>query len=261
METRNPWLESRRDKLLFRIGQDCERRQMWPTALAVYEVCAWPGARHRRIRVLERASASKKRSRSRYVAARAPESEEEAQRIARMSRGCVANRRTDGARCHCAAGQRSTLTLPRPETPQAVEYVVRDHLTCESAPVHYVENALINSLFGLLCWEPVFVALPGAFFIRFNAAPADLHAPDFTAREPNSSPRVWRNSIAASYRETIRAAPARQSRAAIAVRVLGTAYAGARHDGARLLARRASEAVLRALAAAIFAAIARACRT
>ena len=29
-------------------------------------------------------------------------------------------------------------------------------MTCESAPVHYVDNALINSLFGLLCWEPVF---------------------------------------------------------------------------------------------------------
>lgn len=46
----------------------------------------------------------------------------------------------------------------------------------------YVENALINSLFGLLCWPAVFMALPGAFFHPFQSGPADLGAPDFTLR-------------------------------------------------------------------------------
>ncbi|PJI51655.1 nuclease, partial [Methylobacterium radiotolerans] len=47
---------------------------------------------------------------------------------------------------------------------------------------HYVENALINSLFGLLCWPAVFAPLPGAFFHPFQRGPADLEAPDFHAR-------------------------------------------------------------------------------
>ncbi|HEX7912106.1 MAG TPA: VRR-NUC domain-containing protein, partial [Paraburkholderia sp.] len=42
IETVNPWLETRRAKLLFGIGQHCERQQNWPGALAVYEGCAWP---------------------------------------------------------------------------------------------------------------------------------------------------------------------------------------------------------------------------
>ncbi|HEY4352891.1 MAG TPA: VRR-NUC domain-containing protein, partial [Paraburkholderia sp.] len=69
-----------------------------------------------------------------------------------------------------------------PIEPASVEYVVRDYLSERDAPVYYVENALINSLFGLLCWEPVFAALPGAFFHPFQRGPADLHAADFYAK-------------------------------------------------------------------------------
>jgi len=35
------------------------------------------------------------------------------------------------------------------------------HLQQDDAPVHYVENALLCSLFGLLCWEAIFAPLPG----------------------------------------------------------------------------------------------------
>ncbi|WP_429301112.1 VRR-NUC domain-containing protein [Paraburkholderia sp. GAS199] len=180
---RNAWLDTRRAKLLFRIGYHCERRHDWGTALTVYERCAWPGARHRRIRVLER---SERYSEALALATQAsvtPESEEEAQRVARMlprlQRKCgLPATRAAAAR----AVERSTLVLPKPETALAVEYVARDHLGTDDAPVHYVENALINSLFGLLCWEPVFAALPGAFFHPFQRGPADLHAPDFHLR-------------------------------------------------------------------------------
>ena len=46
----------------------------------------------------------------------------------------------------------------------------------------YVENALVNSLFGLLCWPAIFAPLPGAFFHPFQSGPADLGAPDFALR-------------------------------------------------------------------------------
>ncbi|KPX24294.1 Uncharacterized protein ALO70_03620 [Pseudomonas amygdali pv. eriobotryae] len=48
--------------------------------------------------------------------------------------------------------------------------------------MHYVENALINSLFGLLCWKAIFAPLPGAFFHPFHSAPSDLYSPDFHQR-------------------------------------------------------------------------------
>ncbi|HYS64547.1 MAG TPA: VRR-NUC domain-containing protein [Paraburkholderia sp.] len=204
IETSNPWLETRRAKLLFSIGQHCEREQNWPAALAVYEACAWPGARHRRMRVLERAERFDEAFVLTLHAAAAPESEEEAQRIARMLPRLQRKRGEPVARVPAARPvERSTLVLPRPEAAQAVEYVARDHLTSDTAPVHYVENALINSLFGLLCWEPVFAALPGAFFHPFQRGPADLHAPDFHARRADQFAACLAQLESDAYRETI----------------------------------------------------------
>ncbi|MFM0615070.1 VRR-NUC domain-containing protein [Paraburkholderia nemoris] len=204
IETSNPWLETRRAKLLFRIGQHCERQQNWPAALAVYERCAWPGARHRRLRVLERSERFDEAFALASQAAAEPESEEEAQRIERVLPRLQRKRGERVARVAAARPvERSTLVLPRPEAPHPVEYVARDHLTCDSAPVHYVENALINSLFGLLCWEPVFAALPGAFFHPFQRGPADLHAPDFHARRAEQFAACLAQLDSSAYRETI----------------------------------------------------------
>ncbi|MFM0368087.1 VRR-NUC domain-containing protein [Paraburkholderia aspalathi] len=204
IETSNPWLETRRAKLLFRIGQHCERQQNWRAALAVYERCAWPGARHRRLRVLERSERFDEAFALALQAAAKPESEEEAQRIERMLPRLQRKRGERVARVAATRPvERSTLVLPRPDAPQPVEYVARDHLTCDAAPVHYVENALINSLFGLLCWEPVFAALPGAFFHPFQRGPADLHAPDFHVRRAEQFAACLAQLDSHAYRETI----------------------------------------------------------
>src|SRR5690606_35230274 len=63
-----------------------------------------------------------------------------------------------------------------------VEMAVKQHLERENVPVHYVENTLLNGIFGLLCWDAVFAPLPGAFFHPFQRGPADLHWPDFYQR-------------------------------------------------------------------------------
>lgn len=219
VEVPDPWLEMRRAKLLFRIGQHCERRQLWAQALAVYEPCAWPGARHRRIRVLERSERFDAALELALHAEASPESEEEQQRVARMLPRLRRKLGEPAVRVHAGrAAERSTLVLPGPQAsplqhapgpaeavhaPQPVEYLVRDHLTCEAAPVYYVENALINSLFGLLCWQPVFAALPGAFFHPFQRGPADLHAPDFHARRAVQFAACLEQLDSGAYRETI----------------------------------------------------------
>ncbi|ACC74386.1 VRR-NUC domain-containing protein [Paraburkholderia phymatum] len=200
----NAWLALRRAKLLFAIGHHAERRRDWDAALRVYERCAWPGARHRRMRVLERAGRDEAALALALEASAAPESEEEQQRLGRIvprlqRRLGLAVRESASAR----AVQRGMLELTRPREPVAVEYAVRDHLSTEDAPVHYVENALINSLFGLLCWEPVFAAVPGAFFHPFQRGPADLHAPDFRARRAAQFDACLAQLESGAYRATI----------------------------------------------------------
>lgn len=181
--SQNPWLEKRRAKVLLRIGLACERAQQWPEAQAAYERCAYPGARHRRIRVHERMGRFDDALALALLAQDAPESEEESQRVARMlPRLYRSAGKGKPARPAAPALLRTELVLPRPAAPAAVEFVTRDHLHQDDAPVHYVENALINSLFGLLCWPAVFAPLPGAFFHPFQRGPADLDAPDFHQR-------------------------------------------------------------------------------
>ena len=187
----NPWLERRRAKLLMRLGQACEKAADWPLAEQAYAHSQHPGARHRRIRVHERMARHADALALALQAQASPESDEESQRLARMlprlqraagvQAGAVA-RPKKPARQAVAQQATQTLTLPRPGPATSVEWALRKHWHTDEAPVFYTENALINSLFGLLCWPAVFAPLPAAFFHPFQGAPADLNAPDFVER-------------------------------------------------------------------------------
>ncbi|WP_321805621.1 VRR-NUC domain-containing protein [Burkholderia sp. BCC1993] len=200
-----PWLATRRAKLLFALGQTCERRADWAAALDAYARSAWPGSRHRRIRVLERCGRDTDALALALDARGGFESDEERQRVERM---LPRLQRRLGQRVERAGSTpevpRETLVLMRPEAFVSVEYAVRDHLAQPDAPVHYVENTLINSLFGLLCWEPVFAAVPGAFFHPFQRGPADLHAPDFAVRRTDAFAACFAQLDSGAYRDTIR---------------------------------------------------------
>jgi hypothetical protein len=179
----NDWLDGRREKLLFQIGQHYEKQKDWRNAYNVYARCRFPGARGRAIRVLEKNEQFAEAFELLAQAQRAPESDAERQHLLRI--GPRLARRLG----HCKpasrrnpAVQRLDLCLPMPAEEWWVEGVVRDHLARDEAPVFYVENALANALFGLLCWPAIFAAIPGAFFHPFHRGPADLYSPDFFQR-------------------------------------------------------------------------------
>jgi hypothetical protein len=86
----------------------------------------------------------------------------------------------------------------------AVEYALQAHWHSADAPVFYVENALVNSLFGLLCWPAIFAPLPGAFFHPFQSGPADLGAPDFVLRRQPLFDACLAELEDGRYRATIR---------------------------------------------------------
>ena len=179
----NPWLDARRRKLLFQVAQQCERSEQLELALALYSVCEYAGSRVRRVRVLERLDAHAEALDLAQTAIAQPESEEEQQHIARILPRL--RRKLGLPRTPPAKGtpvQRIDLILPRPAEPLSVEHAVLRHFHEEQTPVHYVENTLLNSLFGLLCWDAIFHALPGAFFHPFHNGPADLLSPDFVER-------------------------------------------------------------------------------
>ncbi|MDH0745486.1 VRR-NUC domain-containing protein [Pseudomonas sp. GD03842] len=182
IRTDNPWLAMRRAKLLYQIGYQAERDQDLTLALAVYEQSRYPGARVRRIRVLERSGHYAQALVLLQQAQAAPENEAESQHLLRIQPRLL-KKLGQGA-----TGRRVTRAVTRldlsvtPLPGHSVEKLIQLHLSEEGSEVHYVENALINSLFGLLCWPAVFAPVPGAFFHPFHSAPSDLYSPDFYTR-------------------------------------------------------------------------------
>ncbi|GGC18673.1 VRR-NUC domain-containing protein [Pseudoduganella buxea] len=201
----NEWLCGRRHKLLFQMGQQMEKLRDWPGALAVYGDCGWPGARARIIRVLEKDEQHGPAWELLQRAQAAPESEAERQQLLRIAPRLARRLGHPVGATRRAAVDRLDLCLPLPGPDWWVEGVVRDHLASAEAPVFYVENTLINSLFGLLCWDAIFAAVPGAFFHPFHHGPADLHSADFGRRRADRFAACFARLGDGSYRDAIRA--------------------------------------------------------
>lgn len=182
IHTENPWLAMRRAKLLFQIGYQAEREQDAALALSVYAQSSYPGARVRRIRVLERSEQFAEAMTLLQDAQAAPENDEETQHLLRIAPRLQRKLGDAGVRRRAkrAVTRLDLSVVPLPD--YSVEQLIQLHLAEEGSEVHYVENALINSLFGLLCWPAIFAPLPGAFFHPFHSAPSDLYSPDFYLR-------------------------------------------------------------------------------
>lgn len=187
IQSNNPWIARRRASLVFQLGQALEKAKDWSAALSVYALDNALGTRVRMIRVLEKNGQHAAALQLLQQALDKPESDAE---IQQLRRGEARLMRKAGAAKDDAPAQKKTnaevasmqLCLPMPHARLSVEQIVQAHLHSDDTPVFYVENTLINSLFGLLCWPAIFKPLPGAFFHPFHRGPVDLTSADFHQR-------------------------------------------------------------------------------
>lgn len=201
----NSWLERRRGKLLFQLGQYCERSAQWDTALAIYQDCLHPEARLRAVRVLERSDRFEAAMALACSVEQAPHHAAEAQQLQRIMPRLRRKLGLAAAAQPCQAPiLRIDLTLPYPFEGCSVEQAVLMHLNEEQGTVHYVENTLLNSLFGLLCWPAIFAPVPGAFFHPFQSGPADLHDAEFRLRRAELFTACLAQLDDGSYKASIR---------------------------------------------------------
>lgn len=204
-DSANPWLGRRRARLLFSLGQQCERLGDWDLALQVYTDCTHPEARIRMVRVHERREQWPQAHALATQMADAPANALERQALARMLPRLA--RKLGGppqARSRQGAVELIELELPIDLAGLGVEEAVRVHLQQGGSVAHYVENTLFNSLFGLLCWEAIFAPVPGAFFHPFQAGPQDLHDSDFQLRRAQLFDTCLGRLDDGSYRQAIR---------------------------------------------------------
>ena len=214
------WLAERRSRLEFQVARGFERAGDAAAAAELYEACRHPGARIRAIRLKERArhwaAARELALRARQEVLDVAEQQQLARLLPRLERklGLAVPRSRPGTPV-----PRFDLCLERPETPRAVELLVRDHLAgvadgagvANGASVRYVENGLINSLFGLLCWDAIFAPIPGAFFHDFHRAPADFASGHFYRRRQHEFAACLALLEEGGYRQAMRRTFARKS--------------------------------------------------
>ncbi|WP_439888648.1 VRR-NUC domain-containing protein [Pseudomonas sp. MBLB4123] len=201
----NPYLQSRHARLQFQLAQHQERQAELEQALDLYRRSAYGEARWRQIRVLEKLERHAEAHALALQVGAAPRHEQEAQQVQRALPRLQRKLGLPAAKRRAVVPEaRLELTLAQPEA-GGVEYAVREHLHRDHAPVHYVENSLICSLFGLLCWEAIFAPLPGAFFHPFQSGPADLLSPDFYARRAALFAACLQRLDSDAYQEHIRA--------------------------------------------------------
>ena len=200
------WIEARRARLLFAIARLYEKDHDLLQALDVYQRSNHPEARIRTIRVLEKLERLDEAAELLTRVQQQPATELEVQLgariLPRLSRKLTRAPSAPARRVRHAWGILE-LELPEPDPPQRVELVVSEHLRTPEAPVLYVENTLLNALFGLLCWDAIFAPLPGAFFHPFHAAPADLLEADFTERRVTQFAACFAQLQTGAYRDTI----------------------------------------------------------
>jgi hypothetical protein len=167
------WLNERREKLLFQLARVWERQGASTRAWQIYSQCGYPGASERAARLRDGSGGSARRRRPRK-ASRAPE---------------------------------FMLEIEPGKDGRSVEWRVLEHLAAAGGgdtSVHFVENALINSLFGLLCWPAVFAPVPGAFFHAFHHGPADITSTRFRERREQEFARCFAELRCGSYKDTLR---------------------------------------------------------
>jgi hypothetical protein len=200
----NAYLCSRRARLLFQIAQHLEKQGELEQSLDLYQTTEHGEARWRQIRVLEQLERFNEALEQAQHFCAVPRSDEEAQRLERALHRLQRKLGEPLAKKPSrTAERRIELILPMPDR-GSVELAVCGHLHSETAPVHYVENTLLCSLFGLLCWDAIFAPLPGAFFHPFHSGPVDLYSTDFHTRRQALFDRCLDRLDRDDYAEVIR---------------------------------------------------------
>lgn len=177
---RHPPSQRRYWRLLNRVARELERKGELMQAEALYRRSEQHPARERMARVLEASGRHAEALATCAAILDQPWCEAEADAARRMLPRL--RRRLDAGSPPSPRDRFATLDLLLPRTDERVELAVARALSAHWRSVHYVENQLMNGLFGLAFWEEIFAPVPGAFHNAFQAVPADMYDGGFLPR-------------------------------------------------------------------------------
>lgn len=190
----SPTMERRRARLYNQLAYEFERYGQLQTALRLYRQVDLPPARERQIRLLEKLTHIDQAWQLLTQVLANPANEHELQIAERMTPRLARKAQVEFITRPASRTRERRLILPKVtdncENYLRVEEVARRHFDAPDTPCLYVENLLVNGLFGLWLWPEMFRSIDGAFANPFQSAPLDLYHEDFQHRRPQIN-RLW----------------------------------------------------------------------
>ena len=183
------------EQLRYEIARQLERLGQLKSASKHYRQCLLPPSRERRARIHDQRGKPHKAIELCRQIIEQPLDEQE------LHFACQFALRL-GKR-HSLTPPESAAQLQISHRPEIVELELDYHESVELAVAgfyaaadpdghcYYVENSLFNGVLGLLIWDVVFAALPGAFFNPFQYRPSDFYAHDFCSRRAQLLQQIW----------------------------------------------------------------------
>ncbi len=171
------------------LARDLERLGEDDLAAALYACSRRHPARERRARILERGGAWREASALCREILAEPWCEEEHEAAARILPRV--ERRLGGRPVPRRRDRFPVMELRLPREEGSVELQVARHIGHQWRSVHYVENTLMNALFGLAFWEEVFSPVAGAFHNPYQSLPSDMFEPGFRERRSELLQERW----------------------------------------------------------------------
>lgn len=199
-------LRRRVHRLLLKYARQLERLGATVEALAVYQKTDRPPSRERQVRLLaEQARFSEAMLLGEQILSTSTNEEEREfaqgfvprllKRAAKQGDD-VASIMTSTAleplTLQTAKYKPPTETLGLPVTDLSVEESVANYFSPKGA-CYFVENTLINAIFGLALWDVVFAPVKGAFYHPFQVGPADLYE-DFAHNRQAQLQQFWQSN-------------------------------------------------------------------
>ena len=177
----HPHLQRRYQKTLLPIARQLERLEQWEDALTLFHRCDRHPSRERQARILKKLGQlqeSLSLCQQILTDSRHPEELEFVSRFLPQLHKALGNKPEPK---QAAKWQESHLTLTNNEN--TVEWIAAAAMSDDNHLCCYVENTLFNGLFGLLFWDIIFAAIPGAFINPFQRGPLDLNGGDLNGED------------------------------------------------------------------------------
>jgi hypothetical protein len=171
-------LTRRRERRYLEIGRFLEKQKQWTEALHYYQLTTIPPSRERKVRILDRMGKSRETLVILDSMINEPVNGEELD-FAMIFR--EKTRKKLGMDYANITRKRISEEIIRmdPIPGSKVEEMALQYFRKQGITGFYTENNLWSALFGLACWDIIFMSLPGVFFHPFQRGPVDLFSDEF----------------------------------------------------------------------------------